>query len=114
MIYLISFLFTLFFVYYTKHQLINPKSGKWHTKGFLMRGCFFLAFLFPSDIINIIGALLISAITFDIGINIIALKTAWYYVGKESYIDRTIGKKKWWIYGILLIIFLIYKLWLQQ
>lgn len=114
MIFLLSILFTVLFVYYTKYQLKNPKTGKWHTKGFLMRGCFFLAFLFPATYLDIFGALILSAITFDIGINLIALdsskrKIPWYYTGQESWIDRNIGQAKWYIYGILLATFITLK-----
>ena len=105
MIYIITCLFTMAFVYYSKYQFINGRAGKWHMYGATMRMLMFLPFLLPkSSIPDIVLAGVINCILFDVGINLIALNKPWYYTGSTNDIDNIVGKGKWYIYGILLIL----------
>ena len=110
MIYVLSVLFTTLFVYYTKHQLHDlwkKRNTKWKTFGWGMRvifvvGCFLMQ-QFPATWQHYLLASILSIAWFDIGINLIALKEKWHYVGTTSKWDRIVGKKKWWIYAILVL-----------
>ncbi len=105
MIYLITCLFTIFFVYYSKYQFINGRAGNWHLFGLLMRITVFIPFFLGSvRLTEILLAVAINAPLFDIGINLIALKQKWNYVGTTSTLDQTFGKIKWYIYLVALLV----------
>lgn len=109
MIYLITSLFTLAFVYYSKYQFINGRAGKWHMYGATMRALMFTPFLLPKSAFpDIVLAGVINCILFDVGINLIALHKPWNYTGTTSEWDK-LGQAKWYLYGALLILAIIYK-----
>ncbi len=110
MIYLLSILFTIFFVYYSKYQFINGRAGEWHIFGMLMRMTVFIPFFLPKQqLTDIFLAGVINIILFDIGINLIALKQKWNYTGTTSKFDK-LGKTKFVIYTIMLLVAIILKL----
>lgn len=123
MIYLITILFTLAFVFYSKYQFEDEKAGwaaaksKWHPFGMAMRTLLFAALIcnwfFPFDWWDLILCGIINIILFDIGINIIALKVKWNYCGKTSAIDKNLGELKWYIYAVLLVTSILLKLMLK-
>jgi hypothetical protein len=113
MIYLISILFTLAFIIYSKYQFDDEKAGwnnskgKWHPYGFIMRVLFFVGLLvykyFPFDYWDLLIAGAINIILWDIGINVFALKVKWNYEGETSSTDKKLGKSKWYVYACMLI-----------
>ena len=122
MIYVVTILFTLAFVFYSKYQFDDEKAGwekskgLWHKFGFSMRALLFLGLLvykfFPFswwDFAICIGLNVI----FDIGINI-ALGVKWFYTGQTSKLDKMFGKSKWFMYAIVIIGSLIGKIFLNN
>lgn len=113
MIYLVTLLFTISFIVYSKFQFDDEKAGwayskgRWHPFGLIMRVLFFAALLvfkyFPFDWWDLAIAGIINIILWDIGINVYALKTRWNYDGNSSQYDKTFGNKKWYIYTVILI-----------
>ena len=78
-----------------------------------MRVIFFAALFttqyYPSRIDDYILAGTINILLFEIGINIIALKSKWKHIGTTSDTDKKLGKVKWWICFGLLAGAIIYK-----
>lgn len=124
MIYLITILFTICFVIYTKYQFDDEKAGwikskgQWHIWGFFMRLLFFAGLLvfkyFPFDWWDLLIAGVINIIIWDIGINVFALNVRWYYVGETSKIDKMIERLKFYVYGIALFISVIGKIFFKN
>ena len=119
MIYIISIIFTLLFVIYSKWQFSDDRaetSGKWHGWGMAMRITFFIGcFLvqkFPASWQDYLLAGSISIIAWEIGINMIALLQKWYYVGATAEFDKKLGMKKWLLMGIVLIITILIKIFI--
>lgn len=118
MIYIISCLFTILFVYYSKYQFkdIKPlRNTTWKSYGVSMRilffiGCF-LCQLFNSTWQDYLLAGSINILLFEIGINLIALNTKIFHIGTTSEFDKTLGKYKWYVMFTLLLITLNLKLW---
>lgn len=114
MIYLLSILFTIAFVYYSKWQFVNGRSGKWHTYGFLMRALAivtpFVIQHFPSSWQDYLFAGTINILLWELLINKIALGVDWFHVGTTSTLDKTFGKSKWIIYTIPAIVALVIKI----
>jgi hypothetical protein len=115
MIYLLSILFTLTFVLYTRWQFSDDRglsSGKWHPYGMLMRALAivtpFLCTLHPNNWKDYLLAGGINIVLWEILINKIALNTKWSHVGTTSALDVKFGKAKWYIYfGFLLLTIII-------
>lgn len=113
MIYLVTILFTISFIFYSKFQFEDEKAGwtasksEWHPFGMAMRILFFGALIlfkyFPFDWCDLILCGVINIILFDIGINVIALHVKWNYEGVTSVLDKSIGKIKWYVYALLLV-----------
>jgi len=116
--YLIPILFVLFFANYTKWQIIDEDDGagyttadvKWHRAGLYMRAMVVFAmigWLLPSrahweDLVLLLPIL---AIEWDISINLFRGR-GWLDVGVGGW-DGKIGKKKWLLYLIWLIVSII-------
>lgn len=112
MIYILSILFTITFVIYQKWQFSddnNKSKGKWHLWGALLRLQYFIPFLFPYDIKDVILAGSINIILFDLLLNKIALNKQLLYIGFTSYINNKLGKYKWFVYFGQLVLALIIK-----
>lgn len=113
MIYLVTILFTLSFIFYSKYQFEDEKAGwslaksKWHPFGMSMRVLFFAALIcsqfFPFDWWDLILAAVINVILIDVGINVIALHIKWNYEGSTAKTDKLLGKTKWYIYAVTLL-----------
>jgi hypothetical protein len=118
MIYLLSILFTIAFVYYTKWQFKSSRTGKWHNYGLIMRLLAitspFIGQFFKISWQDLLLASSINIILWDVLINRIALKVKWSYVGFTSKLDVYLGKRKWVLYLILLITTLIIKAYSNQ
>jgi len=117
MIYILSILFTLAFVLYSKWQFSDDRglsSGKWHPYGMIMRALAivspFLCQMFPGSWQDYLLSGAINIIVWEILINIIALGKKWWYVGVTSMIDLKLRKIKWKVYFAFLIVSLIVKL----
>lgn len=117
MIYLISCLFTLFFVYYSRYQFRDLKTVRntnWKAWGVLMRVTIFaggfLLQLFPSPWQDYLLAGGINILLFEIGINTIALGGPVFWRGYSSKIDNIFGQYKWYIYGLFLAVTLFIRL----
>lgn len=115
MIYLLSIIFTLLFIVYSKYQfeeVQGTSQGKWHTHGMLMRISAivtpFIMQYIPATWQDYLLAGAINIILWEFGINKIALKQKLLYIGSSSMLDIQLGKRKWWIYfgffGICLLI----------
>jgi len=114
MIYLVTILFLSSFVLYQKYQFINGRSGQWHTYGLIM-GIFFFVGLyiykyFPFHWTDMVLCVAIYAVLYPIGINVIALKQKWNYIGTTSEFDKKFGKKQWWVYFSVLIFSIVLKI----
>ena len=117
MIYILSIVFTLSFVMYSKYQfeeLQQLSKGKWHTWGITAR---ILAFVIPfvmqyfnSSWSDYVLAGVINILLFEFLINKVALKKDWFYTGTTSAIDVKYGNKKWQIYFSLLILAILIKI----
>jgi hypothetical protein len=108
MIYLLTILFTIWFVFYSKYQFEERNGtsrGKWHLWGWMMRATFFVPFIIycPNHKTDIILAAAITILLWEMLINLIALKEKIFHVGTVSQFDRRLGKMKW----IVCIAFLI-------
>lgn len=126
MIYILSLLFTLAFVYYSKwqfnerinairsqHTFMSIANKKWHVYGMLMR---LLAIVTPFILQYYSGtwqdyllAGSINILAWELLINKIALSKEWFYVGKTAKTDKYLGKYKWHLAFILLIVATIIK-----
>lgn len=108
MIYPLTILFTLCFVFYSKYQFEDVREGwerakgKWHPYGAVMRALPFAIAFIETDWKDVVLAGVISIIIFEIGINVIALKKEWNYVGSTAKSDRMFGKYKW--YGMVALL----------
>jgi hypothetical protein len=113
-IYILSILFTIAFVYYSKWQFINGRAGKWHTYGFLMRALAvvtpFIMQRYPAEWRDYLLAGTINILLWELLINKIALNVDWFHIGRTSFLDKTLGKTKWWIYTISVITALLARL----
>ena len=117
MIYPLSILFTTLLVLYSKWQFSDDRGlsqGKWHPYGLLARVVFgvtaYISSIYPSPLPDYILSCVINVILWDIGLNMIALKKEWDYVGEESYWDKKVGRHKWKVYGWLLAVATLFKL----
>lgn len=117
MIYILSIIFTILFVEYSKYQFIDDRggpSGKWHGFGMTIRcAAFIMPFImqsFPTHWTDYLLAGTINIFLWEILINKIALGVDWFYVGVTSKLDKQLGKNKWYIYGSLVIISIIVKI----
>ena len=119
MIYAVSIIATILFVFYSKWQFSDDRgetSGRWHGWGLAMRASTFVgAFImqmFPSSWQDYLLAGAICCIVWEIGINVIALAVKWYYVGSTSKLDIKFRKYHWFLYfGFLAIAILIKIFW---
>lgn len=115
MIYILSILFTLTFVLYTRWQFSDDRglsSGKWHPYGMMMRALAiltpFLCTLYTNEWKDYLVAGALNIVLWEIAINKIALGMGWFHVGTTSSLDIKLGKAKWFIYfGFLLLTLLI-------
>ena len=114
MIYILSILFTVAFVYYSKWQFVNGRAGKWHVYGFLMRAlAIFTPFIvqyFSATWQDYLLAGTINILLWELLINKVALNVDWFHTGTTSTLDKTLGKLKWIIYTIPLITACIIKI----
>ena len=118
MIYIISILFTISFVFYQKHQFIDLKWKRdtgwkfWANvmKVTLLAGCYVSQFM-PSAWQDYILSLAICSLVFELGYNKIAINKEWLYVGASSHFDK-LGKWKWIILLVFLIISITIKIFL--
>lgn len=113
MIYLLTILYTLSDVMYSKYQFIDGRTGAWHAWRLVRVIVFFAALLcyqyFPFQWEDIIVCGVINAALFDIGINVIALQMPVFYVGNTSGLDITFKKVKWFVYVCAAIAALVLK-----
>lgn len=121
MIYVVTILFNLCFVLYSKFQFqerAGKSHGKWHIYGFLMRTLMFFGIainaFFPIhvDKKDILLAGAINVIVFELLINEIALKQNIFYIGTEAGFDTKLGFWKWVVCAALLIAGLAIKIFL--
>jgi len=119
MIYLISCLFTIFFVFYSKYQFKDLKQVRniqWKVWGVAMRvllflGCYAMQF-FPSHWKDYLLAGSLNIALFEWGINVIALNApSILWAGYSSKIDNALGKWKWYIMGIFILITILIKIY---
>lgn len=117
MIYIVTILFTIAFVFYSKYQFEEQRTkiynGKWHPWGMAMRILFFAGLIlykfFPFDWWDVLLSGVINVILFEIGINVVALHVKWNYNGTTSAIDMKVGKVKWYVYAISLVAAIVLK-----
>ena len=114
MIYILSILFTLTFVLYSKWQFSDDwglSSGKWHPYGMIMRILAivspFICQIYPGTWPDYLLSGALNILLWEIGINIISLKKPWNYVGSTSKLDIELGYKKWFVYFGFLVIGII-------
>ena len=69
-----------------------------------MRICLVTAFFINPSWKDVFLATTISILIYDIGLNVIALNQKWNYIGTTSWIDRKLGKKRYYLYILLLVI----------
>lgn len=129
MIYLLSILFTLAFVYYSKFQLMDlrgysktkTRNTKWKPFGAALRilffvSCYVVQQYFPASWQDYLLAGTINMFLFPLLLNWLAynLDKGLWYTGSEisggGWIDKTFGKLQWFIFGGLIISSLIIKL----
>jgi len=118
MIYVLSILFTILFVYYSKYQFKDLKTIRniqWKIYGVGMRVLFFVG-CFLSQFINshwqdYLLAGCINIFLFEIGINVIALNANMFWKGRSSVIDNEIGQYKWLIMSLLILFSLLIKIY---
>jgi hypothetical protein len=117
MIYILSILFTVFFVLYSEWQFSDDRevtSNKWYPYGMVMRDLAimspFLCQLFPGSWQDYLLSGAINILVWEILIYIIALDDKLWYVGIASKIDLELQKTKWKVYFAFLIVSLIIKL----
>ncbi len=117
MIYILSIIFTLSFVYYTKWQFVDERggeAGKWHPLGMVMRLLMFVTPFamqyFPASWQDYLLSGAINVFLWDILINKIALGVDWFYIGATSELDKKQGSRKWFIYFMLIAVSLLLKL----
>ena len=124
LIYLLITSFTFCFVMYTKYQFEDMKDTwqtakrKWHPWGAGMRVIIVLIAVFQSvysvPLIDIGLAAMVNVILWDVLVNIIALKVKWNYVGFTAQTDRWTGKKRWVLYAVSLLLFIILKFFILK
>lgn len=116
MIYAVSIISTLIFVFYSKWQFSDDKgenSGRWHPFGMAMRLATFIGgYLLQHYSISTWQDYLLSGsicmVVWEIGINLIALAQKWNYIGGTAKTDIKFRKYHWLIYfGFLGIAILI-------
>jgi hypothetical protein len=124
-IYLLTILFNLCFILYSKFQFeerVGKSHGKWHPWGWMMRALIFIPFIilsfFPGINItahksDVILSIAISTVDWEVLINLIALKVNFFHVGTEAKTDIRLGKIKWLLCFLFLILAIIYKIWLS-
>lgn len=103
MIYILSVLFTVCFVMYSKYQFYDQDAaypkGKWHGWGMNMRFfMFYTPFImqyYPASWQDYLLAGVINVVLWELLINKIALNREWLYVGTTAWTDKTLGKWKW-------------------
>lgn len=115
MIYIFSILLALMECLYQRYQFMDLKTKrntKWKTYRVITNGLIFLMLYINSEfrIPDVLLAISIYWIMFELLTNKISLNTNWLYVGKSSYLDNYIGKKKWLIMALFLIISLTIKI----
>ena len=118
MIYIVSILFTLAFIMYSKYQFADFKTNpyrKWKPYGMAMRALFFIGcfscFHFGNSWQDYLLAGSINILLWEWGINVIALNApSILYVGTTGKIDKAVGKYKWWAMAGLIIISIIIKI----
>ena len=117
MIYLLSILFTLTFVFYSKWQFSDDRglsSGKWHSYGMIMRILSvvspFLCQLYPEYWADYLLSGALNIVLWEVGINVIALNKAWYHIGTTSDFDIKLGYKKWLFYFGFLVAAIIVRI----
>ena len=117
MIYLFTILFTALFIGYQKFQFQDLKyirNTKWKLYGWLMKAeliaaCYVMQF-FSCTWQDCLLSGVLNWITFEFAYNKIVLKTGWFYVGASSIQDNKLGKWKWAVMGVCLIISVILKI----
>ena len=110
--YIITFIYTLLFSYYNALRWIDELDGvydikqvkkKWKFIGIFLRILpFSLIYINPPNWKVIFNIITLAMPLFDIGINIFAKKSL-FYLGTTNITDK-LGKIKWIIYLILIII----------
>jgi len=121
-IYLLSYLlFTITFVFYQKYQLKELKGdlsskAHWHTLGLILRliaAAFLLIPAYLTKNISLTDILLISTLSttvWELLTNKITLNRNWLYFGFTSKTDKFLGKKKWVILLITILISILLKI----
>lgn len=118
MIYIVSCLFTLLFVLYSKYQFkhaLDRKTYEWKKFGASMRAVFFISCyliqLFPASWKDYLLAGSINILLFEIGINVIALDMPIFYNGTTGMLDKKLKSTKWYLMFGLLLLSIIIKLY---
>jgi hypothetical protein len=111
--------FTLAFVLYSKYQFADDRGesiGKWHIYGFLMRAVQYISLVAVVwDLTSWQDKLLIPAIAelvWEIGINRIALRKKWNYIGMTATFDKKLGKSKFYILIGIVVVLIVLKIFL--
>lgn len=103
MMYLLTILFTIAFIFYSKYQFQDKKvdaKNKWHPFGLIMRTIVLITFYtWPWP--DILLSAIICEWIWELGINKIALKETWFYAGSTSATDVDLKRKKW---GLMLLV----------
>lgn len=117
MIYLLSIPFIVFYVLYQKFQLKDLASKRnliWKHYGVIIRIWFFISayiFEYPKgQWQDYLIAGVLNEIIFELLINKIALKQSFWFVGSSSAWDNILGKRKWLLMGLALIITIFIKI----
>lgn len=111
MIYALTISFTLLFILYQKFQFQDLKyirNTKWKLYGWLMKAeviaaCYVMQFYSCTWQDCFLSGVL-SWVIFELGYNKIVLKADWFYVGFSSIQDNFLGKWKWAVMGLALIV----------
>jgi hypothetical protein len=119
MVYLITILFTVCSVFYTKFQFEDEKAGfenskgKWHPFRLAMAVLLFAALLvdryFPFDYWDLAICAGLNVL-FDLGVNKFALHVKWFYNGETAKTDKIFGKFKWYGYAVVIVASIIGKI----
>lgn len=119
MIYLVTILYTVCSVFYTKFQFEDEKvgfekaKGKWHpfrlAMAVLLYGGLLVGKYFSFDLWDFALCAGLNVI-FDLGVNKFALHVKWFYNGETAKTDKIFGKYKWYGYAVVLAASIIGKI----
>lgn len=116
MIYIFAILFAISQCYYQKYQFNDLKFQRdirWKYWRIITSALVFLMVFISQFVTYLLVDLLLASsiywIVFEIGTNVISLGADWLYVGRSSFTDNKIGKHKWSLMVLFLLISLLLK-----